>query len=386
MAVADLAIAPSDFAPPLEQEMSPPDQAMSPPDLAMQRPVRLLAPLSGATATNPRPTLRWETHDFAGPAVVDLCRDRACTALVDSAHVDPMGSRARPDHALVRGVVFWRVRSLDSQQRSATWELWIGAYNSSVDTASGVVYDANGDGFADNAIGDSAEPTVSSPHAHVYFGGSDGLRSDRMIDLPNPDKNGAFIGSAAGDLDGDGFGELAVTMTNGVAQSVRIFWGGPAGPSSDSFLDIPSGAAKNFGWRLIGAGDLNGDASPPATSTATATPTLPSGRNPADRCTPTSAARTACPLRRCSRRQRRVASSAGQWRPAISTATGAAISWSPTPGVNRGDSTAAPAASRRRPRPDPTTRDCWRWLATSTVTAWTICCLAINPDTMMRRS
>ncbi len=66
---------------------------------------------------------------------------------------------------------------------------------------------------------------------------------------------------AAGDLDGDGFGDLAVSECLGTdpgAQRVRIFRGGAALASAPVVLEPPPGAA-GFGAALAGGSDLDGD-------------------------------------------------------------------------------------------------------------------------------
>jgi hypothetical protein len=70
------------------------------------RPPRLVAPLSTATATSRRPTLRWILAANTDGAHVQICRDRACVSEVTT--FDAGGSSGRPASDLPIGTVFWR--------------------------------------------------------------------------------------------------------------------------------------------------------------------------------------------------------------------------------------------------------------------------------------
>src|SRR5687768_458438 len=56
-------------------------------------PLRLLSPLSTATATTRRPTFRWALAGGADGAEIEWCRDRACTLLIERTAV--RGTTAR---------------------------------------------------------------------------------------------------------------------------------------------------------------------------------------------------------------------------------------------------------------------------------------------------
>src|SRR5581483_3712440 len=109
---------------------------------------RLIAPLSTATVTSQRPTLRWVLAAGTDGAHVDICRDRACTKTVTS--FDVVGPFAAPRSALPSGVLFWRAfgRSAGAigTTPSPTWEMFVGARSATVDTSWGTTPDVNGDG------------------------------------------------------------------------------------------------------------------------------------------------------------------------------------------------------------------------------------------------
>ena len=91
------------------------------PDNAYPRPI---TPLSLGDVTLRRPTLRWELSDGFDGAVVELCRDRPCAAVIET--IRAVGTSARPSADLApRSVVFWRLRGrvgiAESGTNSPTW-------------------------------------------------------------------------------------------------------------------------------------------------------------------------------------------------------------------------------------------------------------------------
>jgi hypothetical protein len=216
----------------------------------MAMPARLLSPLSTSTVTSKRPLLKWT------PAVgeVELCADRACTTMLGTATVDSSGAAARPDADLPAGVVFWRVKNQGVS--SATWELFVGQRSVGDGHFPGPL-DVDGDGKPDSAVG------VSGGGLAVYLGGATGL-AQAPIFLASPDSakaNFGFVVAAAGDLDGDGFGDLAVGECGKGTTRVHVYYGSPQGSglrASSQTLDSPDGQS-GFGCRVAGAGDLDGD-------------------------------------------------------------------------------------------------------------------------------
>jgi hypothetical protein len=125
--------------------------------------------------------------------------------------------------------------------------------------------DLDGDGFADLAVGApcAAKSSTCGPgKVHVYRGGAGGLSAS----MPQPDltlgapSSGSDFGVAiaAGDFDGDGYGDLAVAAD--AADEVYVFRGSKAifGASSQSPAWALSGPSS-FGRAVANIGDANGD-------------------------------------------------------------------------------------------------------------------------------
>ena len=220
--------------------------------VAAARPV---APLSGSVAGSRRPIFRWAG---ARTAVFEVCADRACARPIQI-FTGANGS-ARPPEPLPIGVVFWRLlASLDGGRLaySPVWELFVPRSGTAPAAVRGLRYDADGDGFADAAVSEQDEDQAVS-RVHVFSGGPDGISAarDTVIDL-DPSAFGVGF-SAAGDLDGDGFGDLALASGGGV----QVFAGSANGPRAtpETVLLPPDGASpSDFGFHVEGAGDVDGD-------------------------------------------------------------------------------------------------------------------------------
>jgi hypothetical protein len=225
--------------------------------LEVSAPTRLVAPLSATTVTTRRPTLRWAT---TSPVEVQICRERACTHVVEH-RVAPGGSM-RPAHALAPGVYFWRVGCGHSAPWSAVWEFRVPARPQpvAVDSAGGIFLDVNGDGFADLAVR-TMNDVRPEYDLDVFLGGAGGLASTAATSLrlegdPNAGIQSGFGIGAVGDLNGDGFGDLAVAN----AGIVKVFGGSATGLGPMLFeLASPDGNPFGFGFNLGAGGDVDRD-------------------------------------------------------------------------------------------------------------------------------
>lgn len=123
--------------------------------------------------------------------------------------------------------------------------------------------DVNGDGYSDFAVGG-----VPRDKVFVFLGGLNAVAATPIV-LEAPPSSTAFGSNitAAGDLDRDGYGDLAIAdenapegMNNG---RVTVYWGGPSGPSSAVRTPVttvePVDERSRFGTALAGACDLDGD-------------------------------------------------------------------------------------------------------------------------------
>jgi|SRR5579871_987942 len=224
--------------------------AVAPPSV----PARLVAPISGSLTGSRRPELRW-----VGPplALVEICADRACTR--PRQVMVGVDNRARPIVPLETGVAFWRVRPLADPRASFTpaWELFVPPGGGAPIATRGVRTDLDADGFVDGAVREQ-EDDVPRDVLHVYRGGAGGLQptTDTPLTLDTSHFGTPVVG--VGDVNGDGFGDLAVADGRGVV----IYAGSAAGlvPTPLTVIPAPSGIqAFDFGNGLAAGGDVNGD-------------------------------------------------------------------------------------------------------------------------------
>ncbi|MDB4927653.1 MAG: putative integrin-like protein [Myxococcaceae bacterium] len=237
---------------------------------------RPLAPMSLGDVSQRRPTLRWVLPSGYDGAAVELCRDRACTAVIETLTV--AGSSARPSADLpANGVVFWRMRgrvgSATDTAYSPTWLFHVPAISAStaVDTSSRPHFDVNGDGYDDLVVGSfyaSPGGRVRAGTASVFHGSASGIGATAARVLEGG-AAGDYFGisvASAGDVDGDGYGDLIVGAyyaspggrTNAGAASV--FLGSATGIGATAARVLEGGAARDyFGISVGGAGDVNGD-------------------------------------------------------------------------------------------------------------------------------
>ena len=228
-------------------------------------PPRLIAPLSTATVTSQRPTLRWALVAGTDGAHLQICRDRACT--VELTSFDAAGTSAVPTVRLPPGVVFWRAygRSAGTTGTtpSPTWEMIVGALEAPVDTSWGTVLDVNGDGYADVVVGADGVSSAAGK-AYVYLGSATGLPSSPSATLSGP--AGSDFGlsvASAGDVNGDGYADVIVGADgyNDSTGQAYLYLGGPAGLSTHiaAILTSPGSPGTSFGISVTSAGDVNGD-------------------------------------------------------------------------------------------------------------------------------
>ena len=125
--------------------------------------------------------------------------------------------------------------------------------------------DLNGDGFDDIAIGAARCSAVANEagRVYIYFGGKDPDASPDVI--LNGALNERFGTSVAGlgDFNGDGFDDLAVgTDTSNISNDpgrTYVFLGGSPMNRTPALKLFGEAAGDYFGTSVAGAGDLNGD-------------------------------------------------------------------------------------------------------------------------------
>lgn len=279
--------------------------------VAAPRPV---APLSTATVTSQRPTLRWALASGTDGARVQICRDRGCATVEQTLEV--AGARAVPTTALAPGVHFWRLfgraGSAVGAAAGPVWEFWVGHRTAPVDTSWGAHLDLNGDGFSEVVVGTRgrleiypgsatgpsstlhttrtiagegnvlacagdvngdgyADLLVADPNdnmedgaVEMYHGSAAGLEVTPRRRLVSPVTRGRFgsVAAGIGDVNGDGFGDIAVGTYYPVRE-LYVYYGSsggtPARPSKTLLNPGPSPTSDEFPAHLASAGDINGD-------------------------------------------------------------------------------------------------------------------------------
>lgn len=124
--------------------------------------------------------------------------------------------------------------------------------------------DVNGDGFADVLV---SQTTYSSSNGRVYayYGSASGVSATvgTTIEAPPaiPGYRFGFLLECAGDMDGDGYGDVVVTavIPGGVAQPAVYFYAGSA--TGIGTTPIKAGGIQAYlnGTRGVDTGDVNGD-------------------------------------------------------------------------------------------------------------------------------
>ncbi|MBL8008294.1 MAG: FG-GAP repeat protein [Ignavibacteria bacterium] len=132
--------------------------------------------------------------------------------------------------------------------------------------------DVNGDGYSDVIIGapDYFSGSIAVGRFYIFHGSASGLPS-----TPSFMKTGTSAGStfyrvgkcvaSAGDVNGDGYSDIAVGVTNGVFASyvnfgIEVYYGSSSGiNSTPSWTKSSAVNGDEFGTSVASAGDVNGD-------------------------------------------------------------------------------------------------------------------------------
>ncbi len=217
--------------------------------------VRAIAPLSGSLAGAPRPRFR---VSGARLAQVQICADRACRhPLQEFVAANGVG---RPPFPLSPGVLFWRARAGLSGPRARwtpAWELFVPPGGHAPDATRGLRLDIDADGFADAVVRDQ-NGEAGTDRLHVYRGGAGGLVPSSDTVLPLDTTHFGVPAISAGDVNGDGYGDLAVADGRGLV----VYAGSATGisPTPISTTAPPTGVQPfDFGFHLVAGGDVNGD-------------------------------------------------------------------------------------------------------------------------------
>jgi hypothetical protein len=220
---------------------------------------RPIWPPSMSLVSSPTPTFKWALGAVGDGAAIDICPTSDCTTGT-IVHGMATGTSFTPASALTQGNWFWRLRGADSgvvgTAVSPTWELTVSAMvlTPTVSTSWGTTLDLNLDGFADVAAVDMSRLYVING-APLPLGGP-----SLTLLAPAGDSYSSGNGSVAsvGDVNGDGYGDLSVAILAS-SITVNVYLGGPAGiqkTSTPITLATPPGDQL---FAALGAGDVDGD-------------------------------------------------------------------------------------------------------------------------------
>ncbi len=206
--------------------------------------------------------MRWQLASGTDGAHVQICRDRGCTSEV--AAFDATGTSGAPNSDLPAGVLFWRAHGesggIIGRQVGPTWQFTVGKSSAQIDTAWGTTLDLNGDGHPDAVIGESLVDSEQG-RVSVYYGAGTEIGTTPGLVLSGPDGGGfGYAVASAGDVNGDGYGDLIVGTYLAGAPSghAYLYLGGANGLGSMPAATLLS-KTPYFGGSVAAAGDVNGD-------------------------------------------------------------------------------------------------------------------------------
>jgi hypothetical protein len=122
--------------------------------------------------------------------------------------------------------------------------------------------DVNGDGYADVIVGAYTYPGAG--RAYVFHGSSTGLNTAPAW-TGSGDQDGDWYGksvAAAGDVNGDGYADIIVgaERRSGSTGKAYVYHGSPSGlEASAAWIDFGPTTSNDFGASVAGAGDVDGD-------------------------------------------------------------------------------------------------------------------------------
>jgi FG-GAP-like repeat/FG-GAP repeat len=254
---------------------------------------RPLLPLSTTRVTSQRPTLQFARAPGLRTTLVEVCRTRECSSPTVS--VDTPDDYVALTANLAPGLYYWRITPRNADGATCvgpTWQFTVPARSLTPSRTWGANLDLNGDGFADLAVATLAASGATGT-VRVFYGTATGFEAAASTELTGlVTQSGSYTAAPvpvpAGDLNGDGFADLAVGLPaalNGDGQ-VLVYLGSPRGISTRPDADLRSTEGHNgrFGASLAGVGDIEGDGygdlaiGAPRAAAASATDTSVAGR------------------------------------------------------------------------------------------------------------
>lgn len=122
--------------------------------------------------------------------------------------------------------------------------------------------DVNGDGYGDLIIG-APGAAANAGTAYVYLGSASGITNGSVVQLPLPGGAARFgFGVAGGgDVNGDGYSDVVVGAydSSSSAGSAYVYLGSMSGIATTPSRTLTGTGTERFGWAISMAGDVNGD-------------------------------------------------------------------------------------------------------------------------------
>jgi FG-GAP-like repeat/FG-GAP repeat len=238
-------------------DLEPPPADLGPTGIPAPRPIE---PASSAFTTSTTVRFRWALTAPADGARLEICGDRACTDIRQTNDVTGSSTTAVITPAPGSSRIFYfRLTGLQGAMagsaHSPVWSFGVQGLAPSVTGTWGTIEDLDGDGFSDILGGAPASSKVRLYRGRTPAGGTPAL--DVEFSAPALAKLGDAV-FGAGDLDGDGFADLAI----GSETTLYFFHGRTPLPATltntgaDSSIPLPSPASRAT---VAAGGDINGD-------------------------------------------------------------------------------------------------------------------------------
>lgn len=240
---------------------------------------RLISPPSTAILNQSCNKLIFEPAPGFASSQVQLCADRQCSEVLAEEITEKTETYLCDTYNAFQKTVFWRVRALEEDgsigASSHVWQYHRRGAGYASNIHWGSVPDYNGDGFPElviGQVGDRQQPGKVLWTDEALWNAPELQTLTEPLDVPGnerltPETRG--FGSAlasAGDVNGDGFADLAVgapipfefTGYNGV---VYVYFGGPDGLRQDRVQTVyfPGRVSTGFGSSVSAGGDIDGD-------------------------------------------------------------------------------------------------------------------------------
>jgi len=162
-----------------------------------------------------------------------------------------------------RVMVFHGGKLAESLSYGEDWVL-SSAYSGSEFDHAIIVPDVNGDGLSD-VVGSDQDPNSTKGFVFAHYGSAEGLQGQRDWFVQGTANQFGAALAGAGDVDGDGYGDLIVGSRyeayRGVATGAAYLYRGSAEglSTSPSWVKHSATPLDQLGYAVAGGGDVNGD-------------------------------------------------------------------------------------------------------------------------------